>query len=1403
MDIKNNKKITTFLLSLMIIFSNIVPMTVNVHAEDNDISGLRFNKLMITELEKGIQVADLLKGEIPSLKAGVTYSLDVEYQVPSNLQFSNTYLNLRFGDGIYVKTLPGATFKEGAISSTGFEELIKAPTGTGTSPYGYPPADSEKSNNGNIVYKTKNSLTNVSSQHEICFSVDNAYLNQDKNQILSDVIKASLSTDSAKDIDSKSFDVKNEQEFVYNFYIDQKTEIVSKGGTTSSLEASATGGKFLTEANSKTSVDVCYPSDIEFVGLEEKSVYKKYGAVVSTVENNGIKTTTVEWDEPGSYSGGLDLFPYFKVPKNNTRANGSSFDVYLRNLKKTVWNDTPNADRTSRDNEAWMKVTVIDGDTPEIITSHALVDSAPNWSLKKYDSYNVRLGAFLIKNELDTPTKKKILEIDIDNANTAIIRGVTIPYHKDISYGKITWTSASGKSGVVDASVLKKSEKVSALITNTALGLDIDDSIKSIKVELGNIPNLYNGIKPMQDLLDTWNPNNKFVTDEFYGWSYISCGVYGAWKKGTDKDVVSTVKLYTQGEKPTEKEIHKIIGRSTSPKVLNGVGSIDKKQILGGETFKVSGRIDDENWDWNPLQEPVIYMIMPEGFSYSNLKITEGKLEEPTYIGEFDKDGIKIKVWKYIVDVGKETRGQYQPDFTSKSMKISFDVQTDNTAKVGTYHINDFLGITTKDFAQIGAVIKAEHWDRSNWNTKKYTNVFGDQVNSGKDMVSLSESNGIMIKQAYEISAKSELFIPKTGKSFVYDSTNDSTMKATTPVLTNEENAVMRVNVRNNTIKQIDHATLFVPLLNEKLDFGKSFMPEGENKLPLELQTVKTTENFTIKYIKVEDGKKFDLNNAPQEGDYKEVTNPSEANMLMIVSKHALAPGDGGRFDVEYKVGKNITAAYNDAKDVISPVLDYDIEGNKSTLTKEPAAVTFYTDIPETIDFSVVKMWKNNDGDNIKAPVEKVDIELLQDGKPIKTQEITEKDGWKTEFKDLLKINQDTKKEYLYTVREKDVDKDDKIKISEIYYKSTVNGNMKNGFTITNSIINTKIDINGEKVWEDANDQDGIRPTSVTIHLLANGEDTGKTAVAKENTKWMYSFKNLPTYDKNANKIDYTVKEDVPFGYKETVDGTTITNLHQPLVRDIEVSKKWNIKEEKSVTINLLADGKQTGKTLVLDAENGWKDVFRDLPQNKDGNEIKYTISESKLPGYISEITGNQDDGFVVTNTYKPKPVVINPQIKKVVEGHPANSSTFTFNMKALDTDNPMPKGSANNIKTTKITGSGSGEFGEIEFTLPGTYSYEIVEVNDKAKNYTYDESVYIITLRVEDRDGELNAEKTIEKAGKPIDEVVFRNKYEKPMNTSITPDTGDIDNALRYGMIFALSAAILAMALFIKKKII
>ena len=40
----------------------------------------------------------------------------------------------------------------------------------------------------------------------------------------------------------------------------------------------------------------------------------------------------------------------------------------------------------------------------------------------------------------------------------------------------------------------------------------------------------------------------------------------------------------------------------------------------------------------------------------------------------------------------------------------------------------------------------------------------------------------------------------------------------------------------------------------------------------------------------------------------------------------------------------------------------------------------------------------------------------------------------------------------------------------------------------------------------------------------------------------------------------------------------------------------------------------------------------------KDGKEIKYTVTEEKIDGYTTDITGNAKDGYLITNTKDTPP---------------------------------------------------------------------------------------------------------------------------------------------------------------------
>lgn len=98
--------------------------------------------------------------------------------------------------------------------------------------------------------------------------------------------------------------------------------------------------------------------------------------------------------------------------------------------------------------------------------------------------------------------------------------------------------------------------------------------------------------------------------------------------------------------------------------------------------------------------------------------------------------------------------------------------------------------------------------------------------------------------------------------------------------------------------------------------------------------------------------------------------------------------------------------------------------------------------------------------------------------------------------------------------------------------------------------------VSGTKTWKDNNDQDGKRPDSIKVNLLANGKVVqSKTVKASDN--WKYSFTNLPEFE-NGKKISYTITEDQVKDYSTTVDGYNLTNSYTPSTPNVLQIKATN-----------------------------------------------------------------------------------------------------------------------------------------------------------------------------------------------------------------------------------------------------
>ena len=101
--------------------------------------------------------------------------------------------------------------------------------------------------------------------------------------------------------------------------------------------------------------------------------------------------------------------------------------------------------------------------------------------------------------------------------------------------------------------------------------------------------------------------------------------------------------------------------------------------------------------------------------------------------------------------------------------------------------------------------------------------------------------------------------------------------------------------------------------------------------------------------------------------------------------------------------------------------------------------------------------------------------------------------------------------------------------------------------------------------------------------------------------------------------------------------------------------------------------------------------------------------------------------------------------------------------MEAITKDAPVAE---NMIQ--KVLNSGTVSFGQIHYTVPGDYQYKIYQKSGSTDRFTYDKTVYTVTVRVQnDAEGGLTAELWAVKEGTTMknDAVQFQNHYDAPGN--------------------------------------
>ena len=327
---------------------------------------------------------------------------------------------------------------------------------------------------------------------------------------------------------------------------------------------------------------------------------------------------------------------------------------------------------------------------------------------------------------------------------------------------------------------------------------------------------------------------------------------------------------------------------------------------------------------------------------------------------------------------------------------------------------------------------------------------------------------------------------------------------------------------------------------------------------------------------------------------------------------------------------------------------------DKITMTSTAPLVLFAQWQHEDIEIRVQKVWEGEYGHTDQRP-ESVVVKLLANGKP------------DSKYGSGVALNEAN--DWTYSVR---VDKYD-AKNQEIQYTweepSVANYKLISNITTGESTVITNRLVTTEKVtkiWDDENDRDGLRPTTLAVHL-SNG--TSVTLSAANN--WSAEVKDLPVYEAAAEGqtgglINYTWTEEPVEGYEfvpsesgvfdmpnSNGHETRITNkINNIASNELKVKKVWDDGNDingirpSSLTVNLIGDDGST-RSVVLNEDNEWEASLTVPEYWNGGTPINYTWSEVLSNSYYSPETLTDGQLTTLTNSLPIVTITANSKEKK------------------------------------------------------------------------------------------------------------------------------------------------------------
>lgn len=236
----------------------------------------------------------------------------------------------------------------------------------------------------------------------------------------------------------------------------------------------------------------------------------------------------------------------------------------------------------------------------------------------------------------------------------------------------------------------------------------------------------------------------------------------------------------------------------------------------------------------------------------------------------------------------------------------------------------------------------------------------------------------------------------------------------------------------------------------------------------------------------------------------------------------------------------------------------------------------------------------------------------------------------------------------------------------------TIDNSGKDTITVVDeAIVNLKV----VKTWDKVTPSDNAE---VTVTLTKNGSKTAQKLKLKA-PEWSGSFTNLPKFDDNGFEITYGVIEENAEGYSVSytlsTDGKTLTVKNAPSTEKtkLSVTKSWQggAKGTQAV-VELLQNGKETGRVVVLTSGEGWTGTFEDLPKyDTNGNPYDYSVVEKTIGFSSAVVTTKIENGEFVSNVVnKPSEEMTSLKVTKTWDaGAKGESATVVLTINGVRTD--------------------------------------------------------------------------------------------------------------------------------------